>query len=164
MKANFKKRKINEKIFLITLSYGGELLVSACSTSQIHNVQTKGEISKEFLYANAKCGDSEEERYLQKQIINQLKIKNIYGRDLNIKCKILHFDEGNRFARYMVGFGAGAATTTIKIELENQQNEKIGEFEVSAEMKMGAFGGSALNTLEESAVKIVNFVEKNYIK
>ncbi|EOZ3533516.1 DUF4410 domain-containing protein, partial [Campylobacter upsaliensis] len=71
---------------------------------------------------------------------------------------------GNRFARYMIGFGAGAATTTIKIELKNQQNEKIGEFEVSAEMKMGAFGGSALNTLEESAVKIVNFVEKNYIK
>lgn len=143
---------------------GGGALISACSTSQIHNVQTQGEIPKEFLYANAKCGESEEEQYLQKQIINRLKMKNIYGRDLNIKCKILHYDEGNRFARYMVGFGAGAATTTIKIELENQQNEKIGEFEVTAEMSMGAFGGSALNTLEESATKVVDYVEKNFIK
>ncbi|WP_176553444.1 hypothetical protein, partial [Campylobacter helveticus] len=61
----------------------GGALISACSTIQIHNVQTQGEIPKEFLYANAKCGESEEEQYLQKQIINRLKMKNIY----NIKCK-----------------------------------------------------------------------------
>ena len=101
---------------------------------------------------------------MQKQIVKQLKSKNIYGKDINIKCKILSYDEGNRFARYMVVFGAGAATTTIKIELENQQNEKIGNFEVTAEMSAGVFGGSALNTLDAGATKIVDFINKNYIE
>ncbi|MFQ6341720.1 DUF4410 domain-containing protein [Campylobacter sp. VTCC 70190] len=142
----------------------GGVLLTACSTSQIQNIQTQGEIQKEFLYAYAQCGKSNEEQYLEQQITQQLKLNNIYGRDLIIKCKILDYDEGNRFARYMVGFGAGAATSTIKIELENSKNEKIGEFEVSAEMKMGVLGGSALNTLEESARKIVNYLNKNYIK
>ena len=64
----------------------------------------------------------------------------------------------------MVGFGAGAATSTIKIELENQKNDKIGSFEVSAEMKMGVFGGSGLNTIEESPKKIVDYIDKNYVK
>lgn len=143
---------------------GGALLLSACSTANIHNVQTAEVKTDDFLYAYADCGESEEEKYLEQQIIQLLRAKNIYGRDLVIKCKILHYDEGNRFARYMVGFGAGAATSTIKIELENQKNDKIGSFEVSAEMKMGVFGGSALNTIEESAKKIVDYIDKNYVK
>lgn len=145
---------------------GGSLFLSACATKNIHNVQLEenGEDIKVYSSAYAECGETEEEKYLEEQIIERLEDENIYGKDLVVKCKILHYDEGNRFARYMVGFGVGAATSTIKVFLETKDGKELGNFETTANMGMGFFGGSALNTLEGSADIIVDFISKNYIK
>ena len=142
------------------------VFLSACGTKNIHNVQLENKEGNSKIYGSvfAECGEMVEEKYLEEQIVKRLQDKEIYGRDLVVKCKILHYDEGNRFARYVVGFGVGAATSSVKVFLETKDGSQLGSFEVAANMSIGVFGGSALNTLESSADIIVDFIVEKYIK
>lgn len=119
---------------------------------------------KVYLNTYAECGSSEAEKYLENQINTKLRLRGIIGRDLKIKCNTLDYDEGNRFARYMVGFGAGAASSVIDIRLVDSSGNEIKKFEMATKLTMGAFGGSDKNMLDIAADKIIDYVQKNYIK
>lgn len=89
--------------------------------------------------------------------------EKIYGDDLVVQCKILHYDEGNRFLRYTVGFGAGEASVSASIELFNQQDESRGSFDINASLKAGAFGGDASGLFTDIAEGVVEKIKNEYI-
>ncbi|WP_267523146.1 DUF4410 domain-containing protein [Campylobacter sp. MG1] len=130
------------------------------------NIKTANSKAPEKVYLNAyaECGSSETEKYLENQVNAKLRSMSIAGRDLKIKCNTVSYDEGNRFARYMIGFGAGAASSVIDIRLIDDNGNEINKFEITTKLSMGAFGGSDKNMLDVAADKIVKHIKENYIK
>jgi len=59
--------------------------------------------------------------------------------------------------------GAGKATSLTKINILDANNVNIGNFEISAELGIGIFGGSSDEMIEATATKIVNIVEEKFI-
>ncbi|MBP3208089.1 MAG: DUF4410 domain-containing protein [Campylobacter sp.] len=51
----------------------------------------------------------------------------------------MDYNEGNRALRYIIGFGAGRATSTTLVKLYDNTNSLVGEFEVGTNMTMGGF-------------------------
>ena len=142
------------------------LFFSACASTTISKVKGKAHY-KQYKGAYALCGNSKEEKFLQKQINAYLKEEKAYGNDLKIECDIKYYDEGNRLLRYFLptgSMGVGAAKAKISISLVNDKNDTIGSFEGFSEMKMGFLGGSAESVFDESAKKISNYIKRNYIK
>lgn len=140
---------------------GGALLLSACNSVKIQNSQIQSQQIYQGAYAQ--CDESKEGQYVQEIIANYFKDRQVQGNDIKVQCRVTHYHEGSRAARYFVGFGVGAAKSMIVVEVQNKQGKKIGSFDVEAEMKMGAFGGSSLNTLKDSAIEIAKYIERNYI-
>ena len=62
---------------------------------------------------------------------------------MRLGCAFLDYNEGNRALRYIIGFGAGRATSTTLVKLYDNTNSLVDEFEVGTNMTMGAFSGSA---------------------
>ena len=154
------------KNIILIFALGFSLLFSACASTKIIKINGKAH-HKEYKGAYAICGNSKEEKYLQKQINSYLKEEKAYGKDLKIECSIRYYDEGNRLLRHFLPTGAmgvGAAKSKIKIELKNNFGFSIASFEGFSEMKMGFFGGNAKGVLEESAKKISIYIKRNYIK
>ncbi|TWO19831.1 DUF4410 domain-containing protein [Campylobacter hyointestinalis] len=60
----------------------------------------------------------------KKAINKELEKQKIYGDDLKIYCEIAHYDEGNRALRYFVSFGAGSATSMIRNDLIDTENNE----------------------------------------
>lgn len=110
----------------------------------------------------ADCGNGEANQELQNLIISRLQKKGInLGNDLKIDCKSLIFNEGNRFARWIIpGLGSAKASANIKI-LDKNMNS-VATFNVSANMGAGAFGGSANSALEYLANEIIDQVIQNF--
>lgn len=143
----------------------GGVFLTACNmaSANIQAIDTR-KPEKVYLSTYAECGNSEVEKYLENAINHKLRMMGIVGRDLKIKCNTLDYDEGNRFARYMIGFGAGAASSVIDIRLIDSDDNEIKKFELATKLTMGAFGGSDKNMLDIAADKVVDYVYKNYIK
>lgn len=143
----------------------GGVFLTACNmaSANIQAIDTR-KPEKVYLSTYAECGNSEAEKYLENAINRKLRMMSIVGRDLKIKCNTLDYDEGNRLARYMIGFGAGAASSVIDIRLIDSDDNEIKKFELATKLTMGAFGGSDKNMLDIAADKVVDYVYKNYIK
>ncbi|MBR4140898.1 MAG: DUF4410 domain-containing protein [Campylobacter sp.] len=148
------------RIFLIALF--GIFFFSGCNSTKLQQVEFK-EDQKIYTKMQPKCGDSEEEQYLQKQIERFARKKGVLGDELLIDCRILNYDEGNRALRYFIGFGAGQANTIIHTKVINDNNVTIGEFGVEAVLRGGIFGGNDKKMLVSSASLIYKQVMKNFI-
>ncbi|TXE88391.1 hypothetical protein FPD38_03580 [Campylobacter volucris] len=154
------------KYLKLTLLIILSLIFTACASTTIGKIKGKSSYKK-YEDAYAKCGNSKEEQYLQKQINHYLKKEQIYGNALKIECNIKYYDEGNRLFRHFAPTGAmgvGAAKSKIKIILKNNFDFNIASFESSSEMKMGFLGGDAKGVLDESAKEITSYIKKSYIR
>jgi|GEM_PF-665240 lipoprotein len=144
-------------------SNGGGLAFSGCANSQLQNTNFYN--TQKYQNAHAKCGNSNVNANLESKINEKLRQKNKIGEAITIQCDVQNFDEGNRFTRYMLGGlgGAGKATSLTKINILDANNVNIGNFEISAELGIGIFGGSSDEMIEATATKIVNIVEEKFI-
>ena len=143
------------------------LLFIGCSTVNVRELDKEYAQPKTSGYSSmqAECKDAELEQYMQKAINRELEKQKIYGDDLKIYCEIAHYDEGNRALRYFVGFGAGSATSTIRNNLiDTENNETLSTIETQATLSMGVFGGDAKQTISDSAKKVVDYFKKKFLK
>lgn len=132
----------------------GGVFLTACNMASANIQAIDNKVpEKVYLSTYAECGSNEAEKYLEKAINYKLRVMNVMGRDLKIKCNTLDYDEGNRFARYLVGFGAGAASSVIDVRLIDSNGNEIKKFEMTTKLTMGAFGGSDKNMLDIAAEK-----------
>ena len=83
------------------------------------------------------------------------------GDDLTINYDIQLFDEGNRALRYIVGFGAGKAETSILTTIRNKSGKEIGNIKTNADLKIGFFGGNAENIIKNAAIDVANEIWKS---
>lgn len=143
----------------------GGVFLTACNmaSADIRSIDNK-KPEKVYFTSFAECGYSAQEKYLEEKINSKLREMLIAGRELKIQCNILNYDEGSRFARYMVGFGAGSASSVIEIKLLDSNDIEIKTFEVATKLTAGAFGGDDKNMLDTAADKIIDYVKKNYIR
>ena len=56
----------------------------------------------------------------------------------------MKIDGGNRAARYLVGFGAGGASMTVKGSLRGADGQTVGEFTDGRNAAFGMFGGDSV--------------------
>ena len=148
------------KILLVALL--GVLFFSGCSSTRLQEAKFE-ENQKTYKSMRPKCGESEQEQYLQQRIEKLARKKGVLGDDLVIDCNIVSYDKGNRALRYLIGFGAGKANTIIHTKVVNDQNATIGEFGIEAILRMGIFGGNDKKILANSAKLIYKEVLKNFI-
>ena len=137
--------------------------ISGCGT-KIYN-ENLPQQNQKYLGAVAKCDDNKINKKLETKINELLKKEKIpVTNDLSINCNLLKFDEGNRAVRYLIGFGAGAATSSTNIKLYNKNQNIVGEFDINATIGMGGFGGDAEEVLDFTAQEVINRLKaKNFI-
>ncbi|WP_019272004.1 DUF4410 domain-containing protein [Neisseria lactamica] len=86
------------------------------------------------------------------------------GDDLDVNVNIENFNEGNRALRYLVGFGAGKATSKIVTTLVDKESGKIvGHIQTDGMLAMGAFGGNSGDILKRSAKDIAKKIAESGI-
>lgn len=82
---------------------------------------------------------------------------------LRISGRILSFEEGSRAKRYLLGFGAGKAYTTVECRFADERTgETIATATFDGELSMGIFGGSSDEAVDGMLKSIVEYVNDNY--
>lgn len=107
-----------------------------------------------------------EKRELFKSKLQELLIKDGYTDNgaLKIECSFETYDEGNRVARYVIGFGAGKAEIVVKTSYyDTNTNKLLAETSTKGELAMGMFGGSFDGTLIKAAEDIHKFTKENFM-
>ena len=110
---------------------------------------------------------SAEQKKVFEKKLTELFLKDKYtkGDGLKVKYSFLAYNEGNRFVRYMIGFGAGKGKIVIKTTFyDARTNQILGETETESELSIGLFGGSMDETFESAAEDIYKFAKTNYMK
>ncbi len=83
---------------------------------------------------------------------------------MDVNVNIENFNEGNRALRYLVGFGAGKATSKIVTTLVDKESGKIvGHIQTDGMLAMGAFGGNSGDILKRSAKDIAKKIAESGI-
>jgi len=82
---------------------------------------------------------------------------------LTLKGRLIEYEKGSQFARWMVGYGAGKGSLTLECEfIDKQTGEVVYKANFIGEIVMGIAGGS-IKTAEKSLVKkIAEFIKNNY--
>lgn len=82
---------------------------------------------------------------------------------LILRGKIVEYEKGNQFTRYMIGYGAGKGSLTVECEcVDKQTGEVVYKANFIGEIVTGIAGGS-IKTAEKSLVKkIAEFIKANY--
>ena len=153
------------KMVLFCLAFVAVAFFSGCSGARIANsTAMPQESDKRFLSVKTQCSDGNLNQKLQASINYQLEKQKIsLGDDLRLNCEFLDYNEGNRALRYLIGLGAGRATSKASVKLYDKNDMQVGGFEVDAHMTMGVFGGDANSMVDDAAIKIVEYLRKNYI-
>lgn len=131
---------------IVSKSYTSENIYSSYNITypQDTNMTSKYEIISQNL-----------QEKLQKQ-----NIKN--GSDLQIDIKFASYDEGNRFLRYVIGFGAGQAKIIVVTNFYNNNKKHLGTLQTQANIAAGLLGGGSDTSLSLVADKIISFAKKHY--
>ena len=156
------------KISLITIFV---LIISGCASAttsikapiNAHKKYTSFILEENTVGTNI---SSEQKKVFVKKLTELfLKDKYTQGSGIKIKYSFLAYNEGNRFVRYMIGFGAGKGKIIVKTTFyDAQTNQPLGETETEAELSMGLFGGSMDETFESAAEDIYKFVKSHYMQ
>jgi len=81
---------------------------------------------------------------------------------LTIEYKVVNFNPGSRFLRYMFGiFGAGKATLTLEIKYM-KDGKVLSEAKVDGQLRIGTFGGPAGSLFEEAGLKVAEYTIANF--
>jgi hypothetical protein len=78
---------------------------------------------------------------------------------LRLMGTVTEFKEGNRTARYLIGFGAGRAKVKARIKILDSAGTVLLETDVDGNVVMGAFGGNS-NAVTRGLAKEVAKVTK----
>ncbi|MBD3795943.1 MAG: DUF4410 domain-containing protein [Epsilonproteobacteria bacterium] len=164
------RKNLMSAIFIAILSIG----FAGCSSSSTTILQPNSNLGKvkyssyniqEVIIANNVPFEQREyfKTKLDGLIFKQFANK---GNDLSIKYSFITYNEGNQFARYMLGGigGAGKGELVVKAEFFDLSNQKIGEIQSKGEIAVGLFGGSFKGTLDKVAEEISNYTVQNYLK
>ena len=134
-------------------------MLTGCG-SKMENIKIYSDSKYSSIAAN--CGSGMANKKLEGIIIEKLQKNGVkFGDDLRIDCSDLSFDEGNRFARWMLP-GAGSAKASVNIKIPDKSSKMIATFDASATMGMGAFGGDADGVFEYLADEIVKQTINNF--
>ena len=104
--------------------------------------------------------------YFQKKLTEMFEKDNYkQGQGLKIKYSFRAYNEGNRFVRYMIGFGAGKGKMVINTKFYDATTGiKLSETDTEADVSMGLFGGSFDEALDKAVEEIYKFAKNNYMQ
>lgn len=81
---------------------------------------------------------------------------------LRLVGTVTEFKEGNRAARYLIGFGAGRAKVKARIKILDSAGTVLLERDVDGNVVMGAFGGSGSAVTRGLAKEIGKVVNRRF--
>ena len=88
----------------------------------------------------------------------------VEGHEITAHYKVVTFNPGSRFMRYMVGMGAGKGTASIRVNFVDGAGQSIGVIDVEGNIVMGTFGGSSKIAIEEAADEAAEYAIKSFAK
>jgi len=83
---------------------------------------------------------------------------------LHITGVVTEYKEGNRAARYLIGFGAGRAKVKAHVKIADSTGKVLLEKDVDGNLVMGAFGGNANSITRGLAKEIAKDIVKKLLK
>lgn len=84
------------------------------------------------------------------------------GKDLTLRYRFTHFDEGDRALRYVVGFGAGKGVMTAEVTFFDVGGSKVAQINVDGEITMGFFGGDFDIAVTQAAREVADYTLKEF--
>jgi len=84
-------------------------------------------------------------------------------RVLVLEPVLLSYEKGSGLARYMIGFGAGKASCTVRCDFKDKAaGSQVLQASFEGELSMGLLGGKAKEAVGKVFDKIIEFLRKNY--
>lgn len=150
------------------------LMISGCSTAKTQALSPMQfstdsmQRYSSFTIATNDVNDTipEDKRELFENKLRELLTKDGYtdNGSLKIEYSFEAYDEGNRVARYLIGFGAGKAEIVVKASYyDTNTNKLLVETSTKGELVMGVLGGSFDGTLIRAAEDIHKFTKENFM-
>ncbi len=97
------------------------------------------------------------EQQLRKKLYGDNKI--VCGPEITLQYRFIQFDEGNRFARYMMGGigNTGEASLMIEVTYFGPDGMEFGKIHTEGKISSGLFGGSSDNAISKAAAEVANY-------
>lgn len=163
-----EKFKFN-KAWLILLV----IFLQACGSSKtlvLHKPEVKTNVKNISIVSNT----STTELPLEYQKVFETKLKDkLYknkkqsfkqGQDLTASYRFIQFDEGSRFARWLVaGLGnAGEGSMTVETTFLDVNGKEVGKVQTESKIGSGFFGGSISSAVEKASEALAIYIQKEF--
>lgn len=88
----------------------------------------------------------------------------VRGSDLKIRWRVVQFEAGSRFARWLTaGIGnAGEASMTAEVRFLTPDDIQVARIHVEGRLGSGFFGGSIDSALEKAAEEAADYAQANF--
>ena len=91
-------------------------------------------------------------------------VEGVSTADLTIHYRFVHYDEGDRFSRWVLGGlgNAGEGSMTIEAKFYDKFQKAVGKIHTEGKIGSGAFGGGFDNAIEQAADSFVQYISQNF--
>jgi hypothetical protein len=81
------------------------------------------------------------------------------GSDITLEYRFIQYNEGNRFARYMLGGigNTGEASLMMEVTYLDSNHQVLGKIMTEGRITSGLFGGSSDNAVEKAADEVASY-------
>jgi hypothetical protein len=87
----------------------------------------------------------------------------VQGEEMTLEYRIVLFDPGSQFGRYLIGFGAGEGEIIVETTFRDQAQEMVAKIECSARLTAGTFGGGFRDAYNRVIEEAVTFATNNFL-
>jgi len=158
------------KRVLVSLTVAAGLVFTGCMSinqSMVSEINPKDKAQSFAIEKDATSLEVKETAVFEKELTKKL-LKGGFLTEsadkLVVKYKVVSYDPGSRFARWMAGiFGAGKAVLKMQVSYTSKDKEQAVTV-TDIVMKGGSLGGSTESVFEEAGSKVAEYIIKNLKK
>lgn len=149
------------------------IFLQACGSSKtliLHKPEVKTNVKNINIVSNTSTAElpleyqKVFEKKLQDQLYKNKKQSFQQGQDLTASYRFIQFDEGSRFARWLVGGigNAGEGSMTVETTFLDINGKEVGKVQTEGKIGSGFFGGSISSAVEKASEALATYIQKEF--
>jgi ribosome-associated translation inhibitor RaiA len=86
------------------------------------------------------------------------------GKDITIEYRFVQVNKGNRFIRWLIGFGTGKGAIRIEAKFKNTAGDVTSNIQAEGTISGGILGGEFYSAIDKAVSEMIKYIKQYYSK